>query len=182
MDRAAWKPFLQRWSEEWFETHPDACDDEQSKTDRWLGFPPASPDEVADLERRLGRRLPPSYREFLLVTNGWRNAGPFVWRLSNTSEIGWMRDLEPRIVNIFADPENPSSEGAIVARSLLISAEADAGYVFLDPEDVDERGEWAAYDMFSWTGMGPQRYDSFYDKMYEFYTSFKELAAQESAN
>ncbi|MCX5097256.1 SMI1/KNR4 family protein [Streptomyces sp. NBC_00365] len=38
--------------------------------DAWLGFAPASEVEVAAAEARLGRRLPPSLREFLLVTNG----------------------------------------------------------------------------------------------------------------
>ncbi|GAA1000020.1 hypothetical protein GCM10009555_102110 [Acrocarpospora macrocephala] len=47
--------------------------------------------------------------------------------------------------------------------------------MFLDPGDVDERGEWAAYDMFSWTAMGPDRYDSFYEKMYDFYAGFHAL-------
>jgi SMI1 / KNR4 family (SUKH-1) len=32
--------------------------------------PPATPDEVAAAEERLGVRLPPSYRSFLLVANG----------------------------------------------------------------------------------------------------------------
>jgi hypothetical protein len=173
MDRAGWKPFLKRWSEEWYRANPDECPDGQVPPDAWLGFPPASPDEVADLERRLGRRLPPSYREFLLVTNGWRHAGPFVWRLSNTSEIGWMRDLEPDFVD--GDVEYPigDPEEDLLARALLISAEADVGYVFLDPDDVDERGEWAAYDWFSWTAMPPERSDSFYDKMCEYYNNFR---------
>ncbi|MFB4288486.1 SMI1/KNR4 family protein [Nonomuraea sp. ATR24] len=37
---------------------------------------------------RLGRTLPPSYREFLLVTDGWTHAGSFVWQLRGTGEAG----------------------------------------------------------------------------------------------
>jgi hypothetical protein len=34
------------------------------------------------MEERLGRRMPPSYREFLKVSDGWRHAGGFVWLLA----------------------------------------------------------------------------------------------------
>ncbi|MEV4177858.1 SMI1/KNR4 family protein [Nonomuraea sp. NPDC049709] len=170
MDRHAWKPFLQRWSEEWRVAHPG----EEPDGDPWLGRPPATEDEVRALEARLGRVLPPSFREFLLVTNGWRNAGKFVWSLWSTEEIGWLADLEPRWADVYAGRDEEETEPA-AARSLLISLEADAGVVYLDPGDVDERGEWAAYDVFSWTAMGPERHGSFYEKMYDFYAGFHAL-------
>ncbi|WP_431904691.1 SMI1/KNR4 family protein [Nonomuraea sp. bgisy101] len=170
MDRHAWKPFLQRWSEEWRIARPD----EEPDGDPWLGCPPATEDEVQALEARLGCVLPPSFREFLLVTNGWRHAGNFVWSLRGTEEIGWLADLEPMWAEAYADWDEEDAEPA-AARSLLISLEADAGVVYLDPGDVDERGEWAAYDVFSWTGMGPDRYGSFYEKMYDFYAGFHAL-------
>lgn len=169
MDRHAWKPFLQRWSEEWRIAHPD----EEPDGDPWLGCPPATEDEVRALETRLGCVLPPSFREFLLVTNGWRHAGNFVWSLRGTEEIGWLTDLEPMWAEAYPDWEEEGEPAA--ARSLLISLEADAGVVYLDPGDVDERGEWAAYDVFSWTAMGPDRFGSFYEKMYDFYAGFHAL-------
>src|SRR6266487_6976092 len=73
-----YRPFLKRWSEEWITAHDperDAPLDEDVVRDAWLGFAPASADEVAAAEARLGCSLPPSLREFLLVTNGWRHAG-----------------------------------------------------------------------------------------------------------
>ncbi|WP_049560444.1 SMI1/KNR4 family protein [Nonomuraea sp. SBT364] len=163
MDRHGWKPFLQRWSDEWRITNPP--DDPAAPS--WLGFDPASEAQVAALEARLGRVLPPSLREFLLVSNGWTYAGPFVWRLRDTEELGWLRDLEPHATDDDGDD--------LLARSLLVSLEADAGMVFLDPDDVDEHGEWAAYDEFSWTAMGPVRHASFYAKMYDFYAGFHSL-------
>jgi hypothetical protein len=38
----------------------------------WLGFPGATEAQIARTEARLKRKLPPSYREFLKLTNGWR--------------------------------------------------------------------------------------------------------------
>ncbi|MGW0801561.1 SMI1/KNR4 family protein [Nonomuraea sp. NPDC002799] len=170
MDRHAWKPFLQRWSEEWRIANPD----EEPDGDPWLGGPAATEDEVRALEARLGCALPPSFREFLLVTNGWRHAGNFVWSLRGTEELGWLADLEPFWADAYADWEEEETEPA-AARSLLISLEADAGVVYLDPGDVDEHGEWAAYDVFSWTAAGPDRHGSFYEKMYDFYAGFHAL-------
>ncbi len=36
----------------------------------WLGYPPADAAKLDDLERRLGVRLPPSYRGFLAISDG----------------------------------------------------------------------------------------------------------------
>jgi hypothetical protein len=70
-----WGTWLSRWTEEWVRGAELAELDPQVSRDRWLGFAPASEEAVAALEVRLGRALPPSYREFLLTTDGWRNAG-----------------------------------------------------------------------------------------------------------
>jgi len=50
-------------------------DDEVARRARWLGLPPASEERIAAMEERLGRRMPPSYRRFLEVSDGWRHAG-----------------------------------------------------------------------------------------------------------
>ncbi|GAA4219370.1 hypothetical protein FHR32_000374 [Streptosporangium album] len=96
VDRAAWKPFLRRWSGEWlavYDVEPHSAF-EEPVSDGWLGFPPASAEQVAAAEARLGCVLPRSFREFLLTTDGWRDAGRFVHRLCGTGDIGWLRDLD----------------------------------------------------------------------------------------
>ncbi len=85
-----WRSFLLRWSGEWADSLPDnktqSEDDETARRTRWLGFPPASAERIAAMERRLGCRMPPSYREFLKVSDGWRHAGGFVWLLAGTED------------------------------------------------------------------------------------------------
>src|SRR6266545_1479361 len=140
MDRQEWRPFLKRWSEEWITAHDPERDrplDEDVVRDAWLGFARASAEEVAAAEARLGCSLPPSLREFLLVTNGWRDAGNFIYRLAGAAEL------------------------------------------LLDPDDVDDNGEWAGYWLASWSGMGPERHGSFYDLMYHLYASFHDLCRPE---
>ncbi|MFC5751932.1 SMI1/KNR4 family protein [Actinomadura rugatobispora] len=170
MDRDAWRPWLERWSEEWIDAHDPERDrphDDDVLRHRWLGFAPAAPERIAAAEARLGRALPPSFREFLLVTDGWRYAGSFIWRLGGAGEIGWMRDLDAHWIEAYA-PNIP-------ARALQISLEGDAAVLFLDPGDVDPDGEWAAYFQASWTGDGPRRHPSFHALMRHLYAGFHAL-------
>ncbi|MEV5647401.1 SMI1/KNR4 family protein [Nocardia sp. NPDC052254] len=157
-----WRPWLELWSEEQITvSDPDALEPEVVRQ-RWLGYAPAAEADIAAVEERLGQRLPPSYRSFLLTTDGWRNAGEFVWKMRDTTNLGWLRDLEPAweswadlVTQAPADaPGNPFGRG------LLISLHADAGVLFLDPADRDENGEWAAYSVFSWAEF-PRRHPSF---------------------
>jgi hypothetical protein len=92
---ADWRSFLLEWSGEWADSRPDgeAGDEEEAaRRARWLGFPPASEERIAALEQRLGRRMPPSYREFLKVSDGWRHAGGFVSLLAGTADARWHDD------------------------------------------------------------------------------------------
>jgi hypothetical protein len=187
MDREQWRPFLKRWSEEWIRAHDPENNqplDEDVVRDGWLGFAPASADEIAAAEARLGCSLPPSLREFLEVTNGWRDCGHFIYRLAGTAELGWLRDIEPTWIDFYgaaADEGLDEEEGVTVLfeRALQVSLEGDVAVMFLDPGDVGPDGEWAAYWLASWSGMGPERYDSFYDLMYHQYASFHSLSQPE---
>jgi SMI1 / KNR4 family (SUKH-1) len=127
-------PFLKRWSEEWITAHDperDAPLDEDVVRDAWLGFAPASADEVAAAEARLGCSLPPSLREFLLVTNGWRHAGNFIYRLASTTEFDWLHDTDDAgWIEAYGEDVD---DGEILGRSLRLSLAADATVLFLDP-------------------------------------------------
>lgn len=177
-----WKPWLTRWSAEWISTAEPGTLDSAVLRERWLGFAPATEDEVAAAEARLGVRLPPSYREFLLTTNGWRDAGCFVFRMRDTSTLGWLRDHEAYWADWeeLAPDDNPDpGNGNRFTRGLLLSLEADAGILFLDPGDVDEAGEWAAYSLFSWRAEPPARFASFTELMEDLYAEFHQMRRPE---
>jgi hypothetical protein len=187
VDRERWRPFLKRWSEEWIAAQDPENDqplDEGVARDRWLGFAPATAEEIAAAEARLGVSLPPSLREFLAVTNGWRDAGEFVYRLAGTAEIGWLRDLDQGWIDDWGGAfdegqDEQSAETALLRRALQVSLDADASVMFLDPDEVDADGEWAGYWLASWSGEGPQWFRSFYDLMYAQYASFHSLRQPE---
>ncbi|MEW2353814.1 SMI1/KNR4 family protein [Spirillospora sp. NPDC029432] len=176
-----WESWLRRWSEEWIRaTEPDRLDPEVVRR-RWLGFDPADEAAVAAAEERLGCGLPPSYRDFLLTTDGWRDAGMFVWRMRDTGNLAWLRDAEPHWeIWVDLDEDDPPPEdGDWFTRGLAISLEADAGVLFLDSGDVDEDGEWAAYSLFSWRAQPPTRYPSFRALMESLYAQFHSMRRPE---
>jgi hypothetical protein len=86
-----WQSFLMRWSQETLQGmryEPNKLPPQVIRSG-WLGFPGATEEQIAQAENRLGRKLPPSYREFLKVTNGWYLTTPFVYRLWSVQEIEW---------------------------------------------------------------------------------------------
>ncbi|MEU0105526.1 SMI1/KNR4 family protein [Streptomyces sp. NPDC006251] len=181
-----WRSFLLKWSGEWADSLPDddtrSADDEAAWQARWLGFPPASEGRIAAMEERLGRRMPPSYREFLKVSDGWRHAGGFVWLLAGTKDARWhdnesgLADLMEEYLDEDAGPEE-RQEADLWRRGLQLDVEADATYVLLDPEDVAEDGEWAVYTWASWRAAPPERHANFLAFMQDMHREFHSLRA-----
>jgi len=66
----------------------------------WLGYPGATEDQIAGLEARLGRSLPPSYRAFLKVSNGFRQPGMMSKRILSTDEVDWFPVRHQELVDI----------------------------------------------------------------------------------
>ncbi len=70
-----WNVFLRQWSQAILESM-DGGDRQLLPPEviesGWLGYPGASEADLQRAETRLGVRLPPSYRAFLQVSNGWR--------------------------------------------------------------------------------------------------------------
>ncbi|MFI9759286.1 SMI1/KNR4 family protein [Streptomyces sp. NPDC051963] len=184
-----WRSFLLGWSGEWADSLPEGEtrgeDDEAAQRTRWLGFPSASEERITTLEERLGRRMPPSYREFLKVSDGWRHAGGFVSLLAGTSDAHWHNDesgLAVMFEEYLDDDAGPEErrEVDLWRRGLQLDVESDATHVLLDPEDVDEDGEWAVYTWASWRAAPPERHANFLEFMRDMHREFHSLGAHRS--
>ncbi|WP_406723674.1 SMI1/KNR4 family protein [Streptomyces sp. GD-15H] len=148
------------------------------------GRPGADEAAIAAAEERLGRRLPPSYREFLAVSDGWRvdqTAG--VYRLGGAADIGWFQDpydMTPLYEQNLDD--NPRQEDVLLAgmwqRALRLETDSDMSYALLDPGDSDQDGEWALYVYKGWGGERPDRYPSFRAYMEAMYRGFHSARAE----
>jgi hypothetical protein len=167
-----------------------ARDGERSLIDALGGVlrPGAGEPAVAELESRLGIRLPPSYRRFLLRSDG-AHAMPSV---GVTAELGfldcasvaWLRDVDRVTLDIwgyedqgldpfsasvperrYLDHEGGDLDSACVKRGhfryvLQISAWDEACVFLLNPLVVDQHGEWEAWH-FSPSYAGAVRWRSF---------------------
>ncbi|MFF4037616.1 SMI1/KNR4 family protein [Streptomyces sp. NPDC001816] len=177
-----WHEFLGRWQAEWV---PRADrDGNGGQTVVPLGRPGADEAAIAAAEERLGRRLPPSYREFLAVSDGWhvdQMAG--VYQLGGAADIDWFRDpydMTPLYEEHLDD--DPREEDVLLAgmwqRALRLETDSDMSYALLDPGDSDQDGEWALYVYKGWSGELPDRYPSFRAYMEAMYRGFHGDRAQ----
>ncbi|TMU99528.1 discoidin domain-containing protein [Streptomyces sp. DASNCL29] len=163
-----------------------ADEDELSEVDDgqraagWLGFEGADEESVLALEERLGTRLPPSYRTFLGASDGWLNISPFMWRMRPAKTVGWLREADPETWSVIRGGAGEDwDDTAFMDRALLVSEEGDAQHWLLDPADVSEDGEWAAYIWASWYPALGDRHASFAELVVEERKGFEARAAHE---
>ncbi len=194
----AWLSLLTQWSAEIL-ARPDLEADLPAETRAagWLGFPGATEEQIRATEARLRAALPPSYRQFLAVTNGWRTTGTFVGTVYACQEVRWFREQNQQWIDAYVSPPMPffyresrlsDSEYFVYGEhqdparfrpeylrtALEISAEGDSAIYLLNPDVVSAEGEWEAWFFANWLP-GANRYRSFWEMMVAEHESFLRL-------
>jgi hypothetical protein len=178
MTPADWEPWLREWNRVLLASYDPArysafVDPEvvtpELLASGWLGASGATEEQLVALELRLGRRLPPSYRSFLQVSNGFLQPGSIVPRVLSTDEVDWYRTRHQDVIDVWAealrDPgaeEAPDTFERYLPSCLQVSEVeriGDAVYL-LNPEVVNAAGEWEAFYFASWVP-GANRCPSF---------------------
>jgi hypothetical protein len=146
----------------------------------WCGLPPAPENEILETERRLGIRLPPSYRSFLSVSNGWRPFDSLIERLLPVQQIDRLRFADPEatkaIQEYYQEDElsdedylDYADDNHMVAlrhrfypESVLVGKgwPCESELILLNPRIVFPDGEWEAIFFADWLP-GNERYRSF---------------------
>ena len=101
---------------------------------------PASPKQIAKLERRLGRPLPPSYKACLELHNGCDNFDGGLNLLAvEDRDSDWVKEWLKMLSMAFKEvrEENPFEEGAIP----ILLGEGERSFLTLDPRTVRPDGE-----------------------------------------
>jgi hypothetical protein len=182
-----WTQFLGKWSRE-RAASPLAGELALQKP----GIPPATEKQLASAEQRLGIALPPSYRAFLSVSNGWGRTTRAIERIWSSDEIDWFRKRNRDWISAYTAPlkhappdETPDAEyysygshselfkAAHFAETLQISAIGDAAVYLLNPQVITKEGEWEAWFLANWLP-GVRRYRSFAELMQAEYSQFAE--------
>jgi len=170
-----WKPFLESYARIVL-SDPDvreriAAESPAAVTSQWLGFEGATEAEIAQIEEKIGARLPPSYRRFLATSNGWRFANYNVTDLLPVRRLGWFRDQYPDWITAWEDesegPRDCEPEHRITGAELgdmLVIAEASENdeIYLLNPHVRTEAGDWQAL-VFSDHLPGALRFQTFRD-------------------
>lgn len=201
METFDWLPFLKQWSEEMLDAAEYLDDLPQEAIEaRWLGFPGATEDQIMEAEKRLGLMFPPSYREFLKVSNGWRQPEAF-WTsnagsLWSTHQVEWFSvrnqdwidayvnpfqgDVLPVISDeqyfVYGDAQDCSLSLRVeyLQTALEISdTETGDGVYLLNPKVIGNEGEWEGWFFANWNP-GADRYRSFWEMMQAHYRSWKD--------
>ena len=199
MNETEWKAFLTEYSGELLANEkvrkrlrPEVVES------GWLGYTPATEEEIVAAETRLGVRFPPSYRAFLRVTDGWRHMSTFVHRIWPTPGIAWFRQRNQEWIDAYVepakdDPRLPDDKYLVYGKAqdtvwfrpeylqtaLEISDTGDDSILLLNPEIVTPEGEWEAWFFANWLP-GATRYRSFAELMQQERLGFLELQAGKS--
>ncbi|NJP72780.1 SMI1/KNR4 family protein [Streptomyces sp. C1-2] len=126
----------------------------------WAGAPSAGEEAIVAVEERLGVRLPPSYRNFLKVSDGWEYLGPI--DLFRVGEIGWLADIDGDLLEAW-DMEYFQEQLAILRRCVMIAHDNGGSgcWWLLHADSAREDGEWTAYEWWPGDGSDPEPYDDF---------------------
>ena len=181
MPRYPWNDLLARWSDDIIQS--GEFEDEltpEIAASGWLGYPSATEDEIVAAEARLGTAFPPSYREFLQITNGWRMTTGFIRRVRPVGEVQWFSAEDQATVDAwlsFNGDDTVSDEEYLVygdsavqplraeyLQTALAISDYDNGIYLLNPQTVTPEGEWEAWFFAHWVP-GADRYRSFWDLM-----------------
>ncbi len=193
VDELGWSRFLQLWSDHVLDLVKQLDYNLSPITQEaialgYLGYPGASAQEIATAEERLDRTLPDSYKQFLRVSNGWRQMAMYAedCRMFAVDEIdlfrythpdavdGWLRAI-PTGYDSFRTPDDKyfiygaeqdasTLRDEYVATAYAISELIDAAIYLLNPMVITPDGEWEAW-YFGYALAGAYRYRSFQEMM-----------------
>jgi hypothetical protein len=186
LEHLGWTELLRRWSGEAI-AHADAVGLEvtpQMRASGWIGAPPASAADIATVQARLERSLPPSYRAFLAITDGWPVLSFDFGRVRPVAELDWVANTSPGLYEVVcADhgyewPPDSDDGPPLMNRALLLGTGPDD--FLYDTGRIDADGEWATTCWTSWyPGAGNQR-PTFRAGLVAHYASFVSFKAHDS--
>lgn len=190
-----WDLFLRQWSRDLLERLEDsefAILPSEVIEARWLGYLGAADAEIDQAQTRMNTTFPPSYRNFLAVSNGWRKLDDLIGRLLSIQEIEWLATRNQEFINawttgvaiggglfsvsdeayfVYGDEQDTSLlRDDYLQTALEIGGNPEQGLLLLNPQVTFEDGEWEAWLFANWLP-GTVRYRSFREFMQDRHSS-----------
>lgn len=194
MENIDWKKFLSNIGNYIYTKMPKnrTYYDKSKIKDNWLGYKPATLEDIEKKEIALKISLPHSYKNFLRVSNGFKQFSLFNGQLLKVSEIDWLinKDKEfvelmeddmnnfPKVTDeqyfIYGDEQDDEKIRLEYFRSLIcISEWVDGSIVLLNPL-IKFGNEFECWIYASWS-LGAVRYQSFTDLMIDSFEASREI-------
>lgn len=119
----------------------EAIANEHQVKANWLGFEPATQQQIDETEQRLGIKLPEDYVNFLKITNGFSAPNQIEPSFIPVQEITYLRDSDPSLNEAYKLEE--------LERAIFISADDEEQHFFLiQPEH--EGDPWRYWKFANW--------------------------------
>ncbi|HTU76604.1 MAG TPA: SMI1/KNR4 family protein [Trebonia sp.] len=188
LEHLSWTQLLQRWSGEAI-AHADdvglAVTGEMHPSG-WIGAPPASAADIAAAEQRLGLSLPPSYRAFLAITDGWPVLSMDFGQVRPVAGLDWVAKADPGFYGVvcaapgYQWPPDSDDGPPLMNRALLLSSGRSTDNFLYDTGRAGADGEWPTTCWTSWYPGAADRQPSFHAGMLSHYASFVRFKATDS--
>ncbi|HTB84097.1 MAG TPA: SMI1/KNR4 family protein [Candidatus Sulfotelmatobacter sp.] len=180
MNKTEWEKFLSEYNRELlsYEEVVERLSSELIKAG-WLGYAGTTEEEITAAEKRLAVKLPPSFRTFLKVSNGWRYPSEFIFDLLPVSKLIWFREKNQGWIDAYTNPSGElptisdeeyfvygNKQDSVNLRpeylqaALQVSELGDSAVVLLNPKVVTSEGEWETWFFANWLP-GAERHRSF---------------------
>ena len=165
---------MEDWIQEVFRLNEEYYALIEAGAEQELG-PPAPEDKIRRLETLLGRELPPSYRLFLSLHDGWRDWEGDQDILSvDDHEQGPYRELIERFRRSAWEEGWPAVlDGIIIAACLTSNS-----LLILDTSKIDERGEM---EIVNWELQEIARYSDFLDMLQRTAVNLQQIIEDEKS-
>ena len=121
----------------------------------WLGYEPATDEQIVDVEKRLGLILPDDYKTFLKLCNGFHAPNGVEPSFLSTDKIDYLEKLDPDLTRIWTETGNMET-GNELRRSILVAGLYEEQYFLLIPPG--NKLGWRYWKFASWIP-GEQEYD-----------------------
>lgn len=190
LDHLSWPELLRRWSAEAIEYAGDirlAVTPEMAQGG-WIGAGPASSAAVDRQQDALGVTLPPSYREFLAVTDGWPVTSMDFGAVRPIGAIDWATRLEAQLIETWREsgrasgsdpwPAGSNDGPPLLERSLVLSTGTDL--MLIDSGRIDAAGEWISCGFTNWYPGAGDEQPTFRLGLESHYASFVCFTARDS--
>lgn len=187
METFDWKNHIKEWSRKQIECLSESEKEElpsEILESSYLGCPGATEEQIIAAEARLGVTFPPSYRQFLTISNGLHSPSNygFDFTFYPTEEIDWYVLTAPEFVDeireIWLEPATDEEyfvygeeqcdlnfRPEYLETALQISCEERLAVFLLNPQIISQSGEWEAWYCDFSTNFGVSRYRSFKEMM-----------------